>query len=162
MRRRAALVQNGDVHFLLLVQEKVDRKRRTPERGMFRFIPLSGLTPFSDQREGCGPLFGNTPGDALLGGEIKEGNRARFPSLSLQGWGSRGKGKRNPFPRACFLFFPLSLCTSKEEMERDLSLCGHAHRTDAPYRPAATSPGGESKGGLSGTPVPAARFQTQR
>jgi hypothetical protein len=112
---------NGYVHFLLLVQEKVDRKRRTPERGMFRFIPLSGLSPFSDQREGCGPLFGNTPGDALLGGEIKEGNRARFPSLSLQGWGSRGKGKRNPFPRACFLFFPLSLCTSKEKMESALS-----------------------------------------
>ena len=74
-RLRAALVKNGYVHFLLLVQEKVDRKRRTPEMGMFRFIPLSGLSPFSDQREGCGPLFGNTPEDALLGGEIKEGNR---------------------------------------------------------------------------------------
>ena len=110
-------MKNEYVHFLLLVQEKVDRKRRTPERGMFRFIPLSGLSPFSDQREGCGPLFGNTPEDALLGGEIKEGNRARFLSLSLQGRGSRGKGNRNPFPRACFLFFPFSLCTSKEKMD---------------------------------------------
>ena len=38
-------------------KEKVEKRESTPGRGMFRFIPLPGPTPFSDSRRGpAGPL----------------------------------------------------------------------------------------------------------
>ena len=154
-RRRAALVKKRVCPLSLACPRESGQKEKDTREGNVSIHSPLWTLPFQRPKRGPRPPLWKHPGDALLGGEIKEGNRERLLSLSLQGWGSRGQGTRNPFPRACFLFFSFSLFTSKEKMERDLSLCGHAHRSDAPCRPAATSPGGGSKVGLLKTPAPA-------
>ena len=155
-RHRAALVQNGGVHFLLLVQEKVDRKRRTPERGMFRFIPLSGLSPFSDQREGCGPLFGNTPEPRSPEGRSKRGTAHGSSLCRFKDGGPGGRENEIPSSGRAFSFFHFLFARAKRKWSVFSHFAGMhtGRRPPIGLRPLPPR-GGESKVGLLKTPAPA-------
>ena len=85
-------------------------------------FPLPETPPFETPKGGTAaavPPFDDPLRDAPLGGGI-QGGRLRFPLWPFQLGEGLGRGKKaeSSPSQACFLFFPLSLCTSKEKMER--------------------------------------------
>ena len=78
-------------------KEKVEKRESTPGRGMFRFIPLPGPTPFSDSRRGpAGPLPWILPRGRRTGDEGRgTGDEGRGTKDGGRGTGDEGRGTRD-------------------------------------------------------------------